>query len=83
MLICSLSSQMNASGGFSAPLNGFQSGHPVKLSRCQKRETPKRFLGGTPKMTDVENPSQTGPPDEPLSSPRVEAYDTGATKPGA
>ena len=47
---CFLSSQMNAIGGFSAPLNGFRSGNTAKM------KTPRRGLSGTHRMTDVENP---------------------------
>jgi len=41
MRICFLSSQMNAIGEFSAPLNGVRRGHPEKMSSRQKQKTPK------------------------------------------
>jgi hypothetical protein len=50
-----------AIGAFSAWLNGVRRGHPSKMSSRQKQETPRRGLGGTHSMTDVENLSQTGP----------------------
>jgi hypothetical protein len=50
MRTCFLSSQMNAIGEFSAPLNGVRRGHPEKMSSLQKQETLQ--------LTDVENLSQ-------------------------
>jgi hypothetical protein len=41
MRTCFLSSQMNAIGEFSAPLNGVRRGHPAKMSSRQKQKTPK------------------------------------------
>ena len=50
---CFLSSQMNAIGGFSAPLNGIRPrGYPAKMSSRQKQET--RDLGGSHTMINVE-----------------------------
>jgi hypothetical protein len=47
MRICFLSSQMNAIGEFSAPLNGVRRGHPEKMSSRQKQKTPSSGLSGT------------------------------------
>ena len=74
---CFLSSQMNAIGGFSAPLNGVRPGHPAKMSSHQKQETPRTGLSGTHYMTDVENlaASSANPPVafERPACPRCEA----------
>jgi hypothetical protein len=43
-------------------LNGVRRGHPSKMSRRQKQETPRYGLSGTHSMTNVENLSQAGPP---------------------
>jgi hypothetical protein len=46
---------MNATGGFSAPLNGVRRGHSAKMSSRQKQETPRRGLSGpTHTLTDGE-----------------------------
>src|SRR6516162_9616554 len=42
--------------GFSAPPNGVRRGHPAKMSRRQKQETPNSGLSGTHSMTNVEKP---------------------------
>ena len=55
MRTCFLSSQMNAIGGFSAPLNGVRPGYPAKMITHQKQETPRTGLSGTHYSTDVEN----------------------------
>jgi hypothetical protein len=55
LLTCFLSSQTNATGGFSAPLNGVRRGHSAKMGSRQKQETPRTGLSGTHYMTDVEN----------------------------
>jgi hypothetical protein len=61
---CFLGSQMNAIGGFSAPLNGVRPGNPAEMSSHQKQETPRTGLSGTHYMTDVENlaASSANPP---------------------
>jgi hypothetical protein len=46
---------MKVIGGFSAPPNGFRSGHPSKTSSRQMQETPRCSLSGTHINTDVEN----------------------------
>jgi len=51
---CFLSSQMNAIGGFSAPLSGVRRSHQ-KMSSRQKQETPSSGLSGTHYMAGVEN----------------------------
>jgi hypothetical protein len=47
---------MNVIGGFSAPPNGFRSGHPSKMSSRQKQETPRHNPSRTHINTDVESP---------------------------
>jgi hypothetical protein len=54
LLTCFLGSQMNATGDFSAPLNGVRRCYLAKMS-CKKQETPRTGLSGTHYMTDVEN----------------------------
>ena len=55
---------MNATGGFSARLNGFRPGHPAKMSSRQKK-TPSFGLSEPHYMTDVENVSAGPKPPRP------------------
>jgi hypothetical protein len=47
---------MKVIGGFSAPPNGFGSGHPSKMSSRQKQQPPSHNLNGTHINTEAENP---------------------------
>jgi hypothetical protein len=76
MRTCFLSSQMNAIGEFSAPLNGVRRGHPEKMSSLQKQETLQ--------LTDVENLSQKRAArheaGRPLEGPKLRAAAGGAQR---